>query len=332
MLENNPFAQHLRGNLPLLDECLLMLTERRMAHALIIEGDDGLGKSTLARLIAQGAVCTCDTPLKGKCVHCIKASRAVHPDITVAVPSGKGGVLTVGDIRLVRENAYIDANEASRRVFILEDCDSMLPAAQNALLKVFEEPPAGAMFILTCRTRLALLETIRSRARVLTMLPVSQEDTCEVIAQKRPDASAEKIAQAAARSGGNIGVALGLLEDDKEEYVAARMIAHYVCARNEQDLLSATAQMKHDSAFWRAMLHELRTIIRQAVLISTGSESILFDKCDEADELSRLCSVDRLMILLAETEVLEQALTLNVDPYSLFPAALCARLRTAAGR
>ena len=111
-----------------------MIDKHRLPHAFIIEGADGLGKSTFARIIARGAMCECSKPLSGECAHCRKNHENIHPDLAYVLGSGKINAITIESIRLMRKDALIAPNEAEKRVFILEDCDNMLPAAQNAFL------------------------------------------------------------------------------------------------------------------------------------------------------------------------------------------------------
>ena len=128
-----------------------MIEGKRLPHAFIIEGADGLGKSTFARIIARGAMCACREPLSGECEHCRKNRGNIHPDLMVVLGSGKINAISIESVRAMRKDAMIAPNEAEKRVFILEDCDNMLPAAQNAFLKIFEEAPPHVIFIMTWR-------------------------------------------------------------------------------------------------------------------------------------------------------------------------------------
>lgn len=71
-------------------------------------------------------------------------------------------------------------NEAAYRVLILAEAQTMTPQAQNALLKILEEPPAHVIFILTCENRSQLLETVRSRCVCLTLQPVAWDEAAPV--------------------------------------------------------------------------------------------------------------------------------------------------------
>ena len=76
---------------------------------------------------------------------------------------GQGEILPCGYGAPAAGQAYVAPNEGERKVLLLEDVQNMTEQAQNALLKVLEEPPASTVFLLTCQSRGQLLETILSR-------------------------------------------------------------------------------------------------------------------------------------------------------------------------
>jgi len=134
------------------------------ARAYIIEGDDG----RYAGLLSQAMVCEGreDRPC-GRCPHCRKAVLEQHPDITVIKGGTSARSFGVNKVRMMKSDAYVLPNEARVKVYLLQDCDNMSTAAQNALLKLLEEPPAHAAFILLCRSAQSLLPTVLSRCVTL---------------------------------------------------------------------------------------------------------------------------------------------------------------------
>ena len=105
----------------------------------------------------------------GQCRACRKVLRGVHPDVVWVEPEVKDHrrETKIGQIRAVLADAYITPTEAERKVFILREADTMNPNAQNAFLKLLEEPPRSASFILAVRNPAQLLPTVRSRCELL---------------------------------------------------------------------------------------------------------------------------------------------------------------------
>ncbi len=145
-----------------------------LSHAYILAGPEGAVKSA-AQAVAQCMVCAGKAPPCGVCKGCRKAAKGIHPDIITVTPEA-GKDLTVGQIRDLRADAYVLPNEAPRKVYLLQNAQKMNTSAQNALLKVLEEGPPHAAFLLLCDNPAALLPTIRSRCETVRVLGAEKAD------------------------------------------------------------------------------------------------------------------------------------------------------------
>lgn len=141
----------------------------RRGHAYILSSPDREESLRAARRMAAAAVCQRggQEPC-GQCRHCRKALAGIHPDIITLrrLTDDKGKQkreIGVDQIRWLSADAVVLPNEAERKVYILEEADTMNLSAQNAALKLLEEPPAGALFLLTAANPGLLLPTVRSR-------------------------------------------------------------------------------------------------------------------------------------------------------------------------
>jgi len=145
----------------------------QLSHALVLTGPRGVGKTTLARLVAKGANCQegpTDTPC-GACESCLSIDSDSSPDVFELDAASNGGV---DDARALRDQLHVAPIAGRRKVFILDEAHMLTAAAQNALLKAMEEPPDNVHFILATTAADKLLDTIRSR--------------CHRYALRRPDA------------------------------------------------------------------------------------------------------------------------------------------------
>ncbi len=227
----------------------------RFPHALIIEGPVGSGRKTLATLIAAALFEKTAGISFGEGLHRKKALAGNHPDLTIISGAGGGRSFHVEAIRQLRLDAQIRPNEAECRVFVLLDAQNLTAQAQNALLKLTEEPPNNTFFILTCVSREALLPTIRSRAAVITLDVLSPKECAQgakqiLLAQGIVFSSAEeeKMAAAAALSGGSIGGTLIIFKDDKMGQDAGRLALFIdaTAAGRAYEMLSLLAPMEKD--------------------------------------------------------------------------------------
>ena len=140
----------------------------RFPHAAILEDEDSERLMDTAKTLAAALVCSGDDKPCGRCINCLKARSDSHPDIKIFEPDPKTNNFKVETVREIRSDAYIVANEADRKVYILKDAQNMLVPAQNALLKVLEEPPEGVCFLLLTDDKNVFLQTVLSRCAVFS--------------------------------------------------------------------------------------------------------------------------------------------------------------------
>ena len=141
----------------------------KLLHAYILSGGFD-ATAERAWYMAAAALCESRTSRPcGVCRHCRKAAERIHPDIAVVErridpKTGKARKeLVVDQIRALIADASILPNEASGKVYIFPAADEMNGNAQNAFLKLLEEPPRGVTFLLCTERPNALLPTVRSR-------------------------------------------------------------------------------------------------------------------------------------------------------------------------
>lgn len=161
----------------------------RLSHAYIISGPVKETTYALADHLAQAYVCSSQGQRPcGVCPNCRKAMGNIHPDIIrVSVLEDKRNIL-VDQIRQLRAEAYIRPNEADRKVFVIEDAQTMNENAQNALLKVLEDGPQYLSFLLLAENDQLLLSTIRSRCETLALTARAGEDIPEADEELRKTA------------------------------------------------------------------------------------------------------------------------------------------------
>ncbi len=157
-------------------------------HAYIFEGEAGVGSFEAALLFA--AVCVCERKDAAPCTTCrgcVMAKAKTHPDINVISPLKDKKNITVDQIREVVKGAYTKPYESGKKVYIIKYADDMNEQAQNAFLKVLEEPPEYAVFVLLAQNHEALLQTIRSRGTLIRFSPISNTKMREYIKAHFPE-------------------------------------------------------------------------------------------------------------------------------------------------
>lgn len=161
------------GNANTIQAITQLLQQRRMPAAIILEGPVHSGRKNLAHIIGAALLCEEGIPC-GECNSCRKVFFTGHPDVSVVLPEKGKANISVEQIRTVRSDAFVRPVEGKAKIYIL--AGSMNLAAQNALLKVLEEPPAGVYFLLICEHRNELLETVLSRATAFSLEGASDQE------------------------------------------------------------------------------------------------------------------------------------------------------------
>ncbi|MBA3348967.1 MAG: DNA polymerase III subunit delta' [Actinobacteria bacterium] len=163
-------------------------------HAWLLLGPTGSGKRSTATAMAAAFNCPRLTGVGcGVCSTCTRIITGRHPDLHLIAPEGQ--VISVEMIRnVVIPEAARSPFESRRKVFVIEEAERMHPSAQNALLKTLEEPPEDTIIILVCDQEDELLETVRSRCRVVHFQRIQCEAIQEILEAEGAEASVASLA------------------------------------------------------------------------------------------------------------------------------------------
>jgi DNA polymerase-3 subunit delta' len=269
------------------------LAPAALAHGYLFSGPAGVGKKTFALRLAQSLLCV--TPKSGvlgycgTCSGCTRVAAGVHPDLYVAEGQVKIGEVDAtagfhaGEETTARDlirQFSMHSYAGGRRVLILADPEFTLPAA-NALLKFFEEPPAGVLLIVTTSALSRLLPTIRSRLVEVTFPLLTDAEVATIL--ERTGVPADAARRAAAIAGGSVTRARALLEGEGSIRDAA--IAFFFATLSGEEA---------DPAPWatRGTLEEglevLKTLTRDWLVLSLGTPGLPLLAPDQAERLATL--------------------------------------------
>lgn len=273
-----------------------------LGHAYILSGPAGSGKHTLAAILSRALVCSGNGVRPcGCCSDCKKALSGIHPDIITISHLPDKKAINVDQVRQMRADAHIRPNEAARKVYILEEADLMQEEGQNAMLKLLEDGPSYAAFLLLTENAGGLLTTIHSRCEQLPLSPVSLGEVRAWVDKHFPDQAPDLRQQAAMDSQGIIGRAVRLLGDESEQLreleVQARKLAADWLAGNEAAMMAHFIPLdakKFDRQYFADLVARLRVEL--------------------CAQLPRHPDRRRVMRAIDLTEQLQQAMAVNVNP------------------
>ncbi len=209
------------------------LATDHIAHAYLFTGAHAIGKTTLARILAQALECTAKNRPCGQCPACLKIARDRHPDVQIieGVPVGwkfdeksppppprvndiERRTIKIDQIRVLQHQIARAPFEGRWRVIILRRFEEANDEASNAFLKTLEEPPRHTRIILTARDPNTLLPTIVSRCQVLPLRSLAR-DQVESALITRWNVENEQAHLLARLSGGRLGWAVRASADSK---------------------------------------------------------------------------------------------------------------------
>ncbi len=151
-----------------------LAAKKTISHALLFESDNKDLCISVAINVAKILMCqNGGNNACGNCDSCKKISSNIHPDIEFIQPQSNQKTIGIDTIRTLKQNAYITPNESDYKIYIFPDSSIITPQAQNAFLKILEEPPKSVIFMMVCQNKSKLLNTIISR---LTCFKISSNE------------------------------------------------------------------------------------------------------------------------------------------------------------
>lgn len=218
----------------LYNQVIATIGQGNFPHGVLVECQNEQDGEAFARFIANCLVCSGANKPCGVCSDCIKAQGKGHPDIFITDGiKGKSKNFTVDAVREVRDDAFIIPNESTKKVYILKNGQNMNDQAQNAILKILEEPPSYVFFVLLTTSKSTMLETVLSRVQVFSLLSDEGEIT-------------------------------------EKERETVRVFVSALLSVNETALMEQTATFQKNNQFARSVLVLLTEVFRDALVEKSG--------------------------------------------------------------
>ncbi len=225
-----------------------------ISHAYLFIGKDGIGKKKVALEFAKNILC--DEKNNGvacsKCDACLKFNS--NPDFKILMP--EKGVIKVDEIRKFTSELFLLPTVSKRKVFIIDDADSMNEQAQNALLKVLEEPPLYATMILITSNKEKLLRTIKSRVAEIAFDSLKEDELKKVLEANNVEFTKDAIEYA----NGSAKRAIDFISDDTFEI--SKKLADIILERDFLKLNRKFEEIKSDKVLKSNIEHILENTMQ----------------------------------------------------------------------
>jgi len=235
--------------------------KKRTNQSVLFSGEEGIGKTTLAFYLAHTLLCL----KKGKepcqnCESCLEYQKKCHPDFLAVSP--EKGLISIEKVREIINFLSFKPKLSGLKIVIIDDSEKMTKEAQNALLKILEEPNLDNLIILVSSYPEKLLPTILSRLLVIKFSLAKKKEIIDYLVKEfsLSLAKAEEIAQ---MSQGKIAEAVKLLDKDylKEKIKAQEILKKIIRGNEIEKILIIEEDLKEEKINF--FLKEWLSILRE---------------------------------------------------------------------
>src|SRR5947207_7106980 len=292
------------------------IEQGRTAHGYIFSGHRGIGKTTVARILAMALNCrSTDHPVQEPCGVCdscteIRAGNSVDV-IEIDAATNRG----IDEIRELREAARYRPARDRFKIYILDEAHQITDAAFNALLKTLEEPPAHVIFMMATTQPEDIPQTIRSRCQHFSFRAVKFDQIvgqlCELCGKENIPADEDALALLAEAGDGSVRDALSLLDQaiaSSEGRLSAEgvrqligvapsgvleQIMKGVSQSASQEILQITDRMLGEGQNPAYFAKQLVRFLRNAIVakVAGGDSSLLQISSDESARVARVAEL-----------------------------------------
>ena len=279
------------------------LRQQRLHHAYLFTGTRGVGKTTLARILAKSLNCetgVTDTPC-GKCAACTEIDAGRFIDL---IELDAASNTQVDNMRELLENALYAPTSGRYKVYIIDEVHMLSRSAFNAMLKTLEEPPGHVKFILATTDPQKIPVTVLSRCLQFGLKQIPQpqirERLAEILTAENVPADAQSIALVARAAEGSLRDALSLLDQaiahggGKLEEASTRAmlgavdqtylyaILKALAERDGAELVAGAERMAERSLSFESALQDLASLLHRVALAQVVPQSVAADDPDAA--------------------------------------------------
>jgi len=269
---------------------------KALRHSYIIKGDSGSGKKFVLGRILKHIMCREHTAC-GKCNACCTVDTGANPDI-IRVSNGDKKTIEIQKIRELIKEVYIKPALGEHKVFVIENAHLMDSAPQNALLKVIEEPPSYAVFILLCDNLNLILPTILSRVMLLEIAPTPADELRSILPLDKNDEFMYNYCL------GNIGRLKAISEDEEFRELRNGLITSVVnfAKSDSYGVYDATDFWSKNKTHRETLINVFTLFLRDVMFFKSGLKGSITntDKIKEIEAVSSVLTLRQSFAMLSE--------------------------------
>lgn len=316
------FFNEIIGHGSITENLINTVSSGKVSHAYIFDGADGIGKKKTAKIFAQAILCEkFENEICGDCKACHLSFNDSHPDLkildlTIGDDGKQKASISVEAIRQLKKDVYLKPFFAEKKIYIIENAEKMTAEAQNAMLKIFEEPPSYITIILICNGLSKILSTIKSRAVIYKFPSLKPKELEKYLNKYYNDMDNKNIY--ASISGGSVGKMLELISDeDSLNYRKEILSATLKLIKNEastsfNDLFDIFMKNKDDKL---NIISLISVFIFDIAYVKTDNKDkiVNVDYINELEELGKNITLENVRAAEGLLAVLSEQVSKNAN-------------------
>jgi DNA polymerase-3 subunit delta' len=188
-----------------------------------------------------------------------------HPDFVLLAKTEEASTITVDDIRTLKQAAQKKTCAAPRKACVIQAAQRMMPAAQNALLKLIEEPPGGICFLLTAPDKAHLLSTILSRVVSVILKPLTNDECAKILKLHIPQIADAHSVQLSDMFNGNLDLCIQFAQHETANEIleSAKSLAEDLNSHKLYKLMTSLGKLKNRSALHLTLIAAKHLLIEK---------------------------------------------------------------------
>ncbi len=279
-----------------------LIQEQKLPHALMLEGREGVGKSTIGHQLAMSILCDAVSgDACGVCRNCLKMNHDNHPDFLMIEPDGTQ--IKNAQIEKFQEFIHIKPYDGHYKVIVIKEADKMNASSQNRILKTLEEPPTYIIVILLTTNSDTLLPTVLSRCQIIKLNGIHESLILNYI-KEHYQTSDEVIAKLA---DGSIGRAIEYISSDHFKQIQdhTEVILSSINAKEKAKLLEQLSYLSAEKENIQKILDYMILWYRDIMLFKQAKAKHLLIHSGSLDFIKKLSRNLSLRKIIQNIEVIE---------------------------
>lgn len=287
------------------------LNNNKVSHGHLIIGEDGIGKSLIAKEFAMD-------------ILGVEREKDYIDIIEYRTDKDSFGI---DYVRKIIDEANKKPYEFSRKIIIIYNGEKLTVQAQNALLKTIEEPPKGVFIIITSSNSEGILDTIKSRCQVYKLWPLNKDEMLEFLKIHYKDISEDKISSLLSFSEGVPGRVEKLLKDESFNTIRQIIIEllKEIWSNNSELVLKYSDTFSKFKGKEEDILSIFTTFIRDIIIYKEISDNTLIlnsDKIKDIEEIANVISYKKLEKIMKIIDKTRINLKSNINLWGAFSTML----------